>query len=138
MGWSIGNAIGAALARRTRPVVCLVGDGSALMSGQEITVAATEKLNIIFILLNDAALGMVKHGQRLAGAEPVAFELPPVDFCAWATSMGAQSHAICNVKDLLRLDIPALCSRQGPSLLDVHIDPEEVPPLGVRMRVLSR
>ncbi|WP_290659952.1 thiamine pyrophosphate-dependent enzyme [Aquabacterium sp.] len=64
------------------------------MNGQEITVAAQEQLTVIFVVLNDAALGMVKHGQRLAGAEQIAFELPQVDFSLMAQSMGITGHVI--------------------------------------------
>jgi acetolactate synthase-1/2/3 large subunit len=39
--------------------------------------------------------------------------------------------------DLTGLDIGAMCARQGPTLLDVHIDPEQVPPMNVRMKVLA-
>ena len=107
------------------------------MSGQEITVAVAEKLAVIFVVLNDAALGMVKHGQRLGGAEQIGFELPAVDFCAMAKAMGADAYTIRSPQDLLALDSKAICTRSGPTLLDVHIDPEEVPPMGVRMKALA-
>jgi acetolactate synthase-1/2/3 large subunit len=137
MTWAIGNAVGSALASPGTPVVCITGDGSMLMGGQEITVAVAERLPVIFAVLNDCAYGMVKHGQRLGGAEPVAFELPPVDFCAMALAMGAEAHSIRSPQDLAALDMTRICSRPGPTLLDVHIDPEEVPPLGARMKVLA-
>lgn len=137
MGWSIGAAIGAALAEPQYPVVCLVGDGSILMNGQEITVASMEKLTVIFIILNDAALGMVKHGQRLAHAEPTAFELPEVDYAAMGNSMGVDSYTIRSPLDLYKLDMKKICAQKGPTILDVHIDGEEVPPMGARMKVLG-
>lgn len=67
MGWAIGAAIGTALAEHEGPVVCITGDGSYLMSGQEITVAVECKLSLIFVILNDHSWGMIKHGQRLGG-----------------------------------------------------------------------
>ena len=137
MGWAIGAAIGTALAGRERAVVCIVGDGSFLMSGQEITVAVQERLTVIFVILNDSALGMVKHGQRLAGAEPVGFALPAVDFSAMARAMGAQAFTIRSPDDLVLLDIEGLCRYPGPTLLDVHVDKEEVPPIHTRMNVLG-
>jgi len=57
MGWAIGGAVGTALANRAVPVVCITGDGSLLMNGQEMTVALTEQLTVLFVILNDAALG---------------------------------------------------------------------------------
>ena len=137
MGWAIGASIGTALGSPDQPVVCITGDGSVLMSGQELTVAIQENLTIIFVILNDAALGMVKHGQRLAKAEQIGCELPDVDFAALAEALGAPSHVICSIEDFDALDIDALCQRKGPTVLDVRVDPEEVPPIGTRMRVLG-
>jgi acetolactate synthase-1/2/3 large subunit len=137
MGWAIGAAVGTAAGNRDVPVVCITGDGSMLMNGQEISVAVAEGLTVIYVVLNDAALGMVKHGQRLAGAEPIAFQLPPTDFAAMARAMGAEAHTVRSPADLLELDISAMCKRRGPTLLDVYVDPEQVPPMNLRMKVLG-
>jgi acetolactate synthase-1/2/3 large subunit len=137
MGWAIGAAIGTAIGRRGTPVVCITGDGSLLMSGQELTVAAQEKLPVIFVILNDSALGMVKHGQRLGRAEAIGFELPEIDYCAYAQAMGIPGHIIRAPQDFATLDIGEICGRAGPTLLDVRIDPEEIPPIATRMKVLG-
>ncbi|SMF95545.1 acetolactate synthase-1/2/3 large subunit [Methylomagnum ishizawai] len=137
MGWAIGAAVGTALGNPQQPVVCITGDGSLLMSGQEISVAVQEKLPIIFVVLNDSALGMVKHGQRLRQSEAVAFELPATDFRAYAEAMGATGHVIRSPADLRALDIAALCARSGPTVLDVRIDPDEVPPIAMRIEILG-
>jgi acetolactate synthase-1/2/3 large subunit len=137
MGWAIGAAVGIARGNPDYPVVCITGDGSYLMNGQEITVAAQEQLTVIFVVLNDAALGMVKHGQRLAGAEQIAFELPQVDFSLMAQSMGITGHVIRSPQDFNDLDMAQILNRKGPTLLDVRIDPEEVPPMGLRMQTLD-
>lgn len=136
MGWSIGTAIGKALVTK-KPVVCIVGDGSYLMSGQEITVAKQEKLPVIFVILNDSALGMVKHGQRLSGSEQHAFELPFVDYASMAKAMSVHGHAIAHSSDFALIDIEELLARQGPTILDVRIDPEEVPPMNLRIETLN-
>jgi acetolactate synthase-1/2/3 large subunit len=137
MGWAIGAAIGIAEGNRKCPVVCITGDGSYLMNGQEITVAATLGLPVLFVVLNDGALGMVKHGQRLAGAEPIGFELPQVDYRALANALGIPGHVIRSPQDLEALDFDAILSRPGPTMLDVRIDAEEVPPMNVRMKTLG-
>jgi acetolactate synthase I/II/III large subunit len=138
MAWAIGSAVGTALGSRDTPVVCVTGDGSFLMSGQELTVAVAEHLPVVFVVLNDQALGMVKHGQRLGGGERIGFELARVDFTELAHAMGAEAYTIHSPDDLLALDMKAICRRRGPTLLDVHVDPEEVPPMGVRMKVLTK
>jgi acetolactate synthase I/II/III large subunit len=137
MGWAIGGAVGTAAANPDVPVVCISGDGSMLMNGQEISAAVAEKLCVIFVVLNDQSLGMVKHGQRLAGVEQIGCDLPPTDFAALARALGAEGITIRSPEELSGLDVASMCARNGPTLLDVFIDPDEVPPMGVRMRVLA-
>ena len=138
MGWAIACSVGAALGLGGRtPVVCITGDGSYLMSSQEITVAIQQRLPVIYVILNDAGLGMVKHGQRLTGAESVGFELPVIDYAAMARAMGVESYTIDSVAELRALDVKSICQRRGPTLLDVRIDPEAKPPIGLRTRILK-
>ncbi len=137
MGWAIGGAIGTAMANPSMPVVCITGDGSMLMNGQEISVAVAEKLGVIFVVLNDSSLGMVKHGQRLAGAEQIGCAMPSTDFAMLARALGATGYTIRSPQELAALDINAICSHKGPTLLDILIDAEEIPPMNARMRVLA-
>lgn len=139
MGWAIGAAIGTAFGTKSdEPVVCITGDGSYLMSGQELTVAIAEKLPVIFIILNDQALGMIKHGQRLAGAEQIGYEIPPVDFAMVARGLGAQAFTITTPEDFMKIDTEKLLSTDGPTLIDVKIDPDEIPPMGARIKTLNK
>jgi acetolactate synthase-1/2/3 large subunit len=137
MGWGIGCAVGVARGNEKCPVVCITGDGSYLMSGQEITTAAEEGLCVVFVILNDGVYGMVMHGQRLAGAEPVGFQLPTVEYRFMAISMGIAGHVVTSPKDLENLPWGEIVSRQGPTIIDVRIDREEVPPMGLRMKTLG-
>ncbi|HYW04960.1 MAG TPA: thiamine pyrophosphate-binding protein [Gammaproteobacteria bacterium] len=136
MGWAIGVAVGCSLAYRDGPVVCVTGDGSVLMSGQELTVAVEHGLPLVFVILNDSALGMVKHGQRLGGAERIGYRLPAVDFAAIAQAMGACGYRVSTPAEFEALDIEAICRHRGPTVLDVRVDGEQVPPMGTRMKVL--
>ena len=138
MGWAIGASIGAAMGCSKGPIVCVTGDGSFLMNGSELTVAVAERLPVIFVILNDSALGMVKHGQRLSGAEQVGYEIPKVDYCAIAKAMGAQGHIIESPEDFDAIDVQSICSSAGPTVLDVRIDPQEVPPMQMRIRSLRQ
>jgi acetolactate synthase-1/2/3 large subunit len=138
MAWAVGAAVGASLGAGENPVVCITGDGSFLMSAQEITVAQAEGLNVIYVILNDQALGMVKHGQRLGGGEAIGFELPRVDFAAMARAMGVEAFNIDCLRDWEALDVDALLAHPGPVLLDVRIDAEAVPPMGKRVDVLRK
>ena len=137
MGWAIGASIGMALVDNGRPTVCITGDGSLLMSGHEISVAVQEQLPIIFVILNDSALGMVKHGQRLCQAESIGYQLANVDFARYAKSIGANGIVINSPADLKSIDISTILQRPGPTIFDVRIDTEEIPPIGSRVQVLK-
>jgi len=54
-----------------------------------------------------------------------------VDFAMMARAAGAEAHTIREAGDFDLIDWQALAERQGPTLLDVMIDPEERPPLAM-------
>jgi acetolactate synthase-1/2/3 large subunit len=137
MGWAIGASVGIARANPRGPVVCITGDGSFLMSGQEISTALEEDLPVVYVILNDHAYGMVMHGQRLARAEPIAYDLPRIDFCKMAEAMGIAAYVIESPADFELVDFDRLLARGGPTLLDVRIDREEQPPMMMRLKTLG-
>ena len=137
MGWGLGNAVGHALARPTDKVVCIVGDGALLMNGQEISVANELGLSVLFVVLNDASYGMVKHGQRINNAEPVGNKLPKVDFSMLARSQGVSAMQVNTTAELLKLDWESLMKQSGPFLLDVKIDGDAVPPIAMRTTMIK-
>jgi acetolactate synthase-1/2/3 large subunit len=69
MGFGLPAAIGAALERPAATVVCITGDGSLLMSIQELATLAELKLNVKVVVLDNAALGMVRQQQALFHGE---------------------------------------------------------------------
>lgn len=137
MGWAVGAAVGAAQANPEVLNVCLVGDGAYLMSAQEITVAAQHRLPVVFVVLNDAALGMVMHGQRIAKAESVGWELNTVNYALQAQAMGIPGIVIKTPQQLEEIDFQQIFASKGPVLLDVRIDREEVPPIAQRVKDLA-
>jgi acetolactate synthase-1/2/3 large subunit len=137
MGWAIGHTLGAAWGRRDTPVVCLTGDGSMLMNSQEITVAAEHRLPVFFVVLNDAALGTIRHGQILGGAEQIGWQLPEVDFALMAQAMGLAGFVVRTPQDLQDIDWQGLWQRREPAIVDVRIDRDAVPPLKQRMKSLG-
>lgn len=136
MGWAIGAAIGTCMGSK-EPSVCVTGDGSYLMAGQEITVALQHQLPVIYVVFNDSNLGMVKHGQKLGGAEEIGFELPDIDFAAMAEAMGVEGIVVRTPDELDAIDWQRLGDKKGPTLIDMRIDGDEVPPMGQRVKGLS-
>lgn len=137
MGWAIGASVGVARGASDAPVICFTGDGSFLMAGQEITTALQEDLNLLMVVLNDSALGMVKHGQRLSGGEAIGNRLPAIRFADIASAMGIESYRVETMEELRALDLNDILARPGPCLIDAVIDGNEVPPMGSRMKVLT-
>jgi acetolactate synthase-1/2/3 large subunit len=88
-------------------------------------------LPVIFVVLIDRAYGMIKHSLRLTSKEPAVLAVPPIDFCQMAKAAGAEAYSIRQPEDFEKLDYQAICSRKGPTLLEIYIDPEEAPPLAM-------
>jgi acetolactate synthase-1/2/3 large subunit len=137
MCWAISAVIGAAIGRPRR-TVCITGDGAMLMSSLELTVAVEQRLPITYVILNDSCLGMVKHGQRLAGAQPIGFQIASVRFDQLGRACGAQGIRVETEADLAELSRDWFESDEGgPCVIDVRIDAEAVPPMADRVRGLN-
>jgi acetolactate synthase-1/2/3 large subunit len=137
MCWAIGAAVGAAGARPRR-TLCITGDGAMLMASLELTVAVQHRLPVTFLVLNDRSYGMVRHGQRLSGAETIACELAPVAFHDVARACGAAGIRVQDLRELGQVPESYLSDdTMGPCLIDAIVDREAVPPMAERVRALS-
>ena len=137
MTWAIGASVGSCVSNPAAPHLCITGDGSYLMAGQEITVAIQQQVPLVMMILNDTALGMVKHGQRLGGAEETGFTLPSINYAALANALGIEGLAVETPRQLDEIDFDRLFSKKEPTIIDLRIDPEEVPPLGERIKGIA-
>ncbi|PSQ16011.1 acetolactate synthase, large subunit, biosynthetic type [Halobacteriales archaeon QS_8_69_73] len=126
MGYGLPAAIGARVAADDRPVVCFDGDGSFLMTCQELSVAVREDLDITVVVLNNAAVGMVRQWQDAFFEERhVASEYPWVpEFDALAEAFGARGFRIESYEEIEAV-VEAATAYDGPSVVDAHIDPDE-------------
>lgn len=122
MGSGIAGAIGLALADRTRPVVCIAGDGGMQMSGMEALVAIRERLPIVFVVMNDGRYNMVHHGMRQLFGAAEQYATPFIDFAGWARSFGMPSTTITRPGEITAALLDSLLDPGGPILLDVRID----------------
>ncbi|MDR9429826.1 MAG: biosynthetic-type acetolactate synthase large subunit [Natronomonas sp.] len=126
MGYGLPAAIGAKLAAPEQDVVCFDGDGSFLMTCQELSVAVRENLDITVVVLNNSAIGMVRQWQdAFFGERHMASEYPWIpDFDTLAEAFGARGFRI-DTYDEVEEVIEAALGYDGPSVIDVHIDPGE-------------
>lgn len=127
IGWGIAGAVGVQLALPKRPVVAVIGDGSAMYSIQALWTAAAQKLPITFVICNNGAYSILKERLIAFGGSAVARETligmdfdPPLNFTGLAESMGVTARTITDpseVADALRWGI----AQAGPVLLDVRV-----------------
>ena len=139
MGFAVAASIGAKLAVGDRPVVALVGDGSFLMNGMEVATAVNYNIPVIWVVMNNSMLGMVYHGRKLANIpEGLESGFKPVDFVKLAEGFGARGIRITKPGEINRELMDEIIGAGVPTVLDVIIDPEEVPPIHSRIAALEK
>lgn len=94
LGYGIPAAIGAKLADPARPVVCVVGDGAAMFSIQEIVTAVELSLPIPFVIVDNGGYAEIEYQMEDRDMDPFAVKLHRPDFAALGESMGARGVTI--------------------------------------------
>jgi benzoylformate decarboxylase len=130
IGWGIPAAIGVKLALPDRPVVALIGDGSALYTAQALWTAAHERLAIVFVVLNNRSYRILKQRLRALGGVAAGRNLypgmdltdPPVGFLQLAQAFGLQAVAAETLPEAIEAVQRALAAK-APTLIEVAIDP---------------
>jgi acetolactate synthase-1/2/3 large subunit len=124
LGYGVPAAIGARLARPSRPVVAVVGDGGFLYSVNELATAVKYALPVVFLVVNDDRYGAIKYLQeRLFGRWGEA-DLANPDFPALARAFGAHGDRVAGL-DGLGAALETALARSGPTVLELPlvIDP---------------
>ncbi len=128
LGFAMPAAVGIKLADRSRPVVCLIGDGSALYAPQAVWSAVQLRTPVAFVIVNNARYAILESAAQFGGLRDLpSFELPGIDFVSLAASLGCEAARVEDPAQLRDALARALGS-DGPFVLDVAIDPT-TPPL---------
>ncbi len=85
MGYAVPAALAAKLVHPDRQVISVSGDGGFSMALNGMMTARDENIPIVAVILNNSALGWVKHGQ---GNRTIASTFAEMDFAAIAKSIG--------------------------------------------------
>jgi acetolactate synthase-1/2/3 large subunit len=95
MGWAIAAAVGVQCARPDRRVAVFTGDGCMHMHGIEVQTAARYGLPIIYVVLNNGALGNVWLRAHTEGPLPAELtSVPDHDWAGFGRSLGAQGFTV--------------------------------------------
>ncbi len=141
MGHVFGAAIGGQLAAPDRKVIALAGDGALAMNGLELHTAVELGLPIVWVILNNSALGMTYHGDNLffEGQIDVSTYGKMMDIAKFAESMGAKGVIARNYDEFCTMFSEALSSTsKQPIVIDVRVDLDPCPhPIAARVRDLK-
>ena len=126
MGFGFPASIGAKVARPDVPVVDIAGDGSFIMTEQDLATSVSENIPVIVVILNNSVLGMVAQWQRLFyNRRYSASKLGHIpDFAKLAEAYYAQGVHVGSLTEFSSAFEKALKS-DVTTVIDVPISPEE-------------
>ena len=121
MGAGLPSALLAKLINPDKKVIAICGDGGFMMSSQEIETALRLGLNIVVIILNDSAYGMIKWKQEGMGFENFALDFNNPDFVKFDESFGATGYRPDSCEDFNQT-LEACLQKDGVHIIDLAVD----------------
>ncbi|WP_429912876.1 acetolactate synthase large subunit [Glycocaulis sp.] len=124
MGAGLPSAMMAAMLYPDRRVLAVCGDGGFMMNSQEMETAVRLGLNLVVMILNDSAYGMIRWKQAVDGFPDFGMSFGNPDFVRYAQAYGAKGSRVTSVEDLVPT-LEAAFTDGGVHLVDVPIDYSE-------------
>jgi len=129
LGWGLGCSLGVKLAWPDRPVLAMLGEGAAMYGIQGLWSAAHHKLNVTFVVCNNAQYQILKAGAGGMGLPEaragrfVGMDLagPEIDMVALARSLGVEAERVSEPDELAEKVGRSLANQDRPRLFDVPI-----------------
>jgi acetolactate synthase-1/2/3 large subunit len=130
MGFGVPTAVAAALRQPARPVICFVGDGGFLMTGNELAVAIERKLPLKVILSENGLYGSIRiHQERdYPGGRTTGTGFTNPDFELIGRAFGFNVTRLRSTADLKAL--PDILARPGPEFVVVDTSVSAILPAG--------
>lgn len=125
MGFGVPAAVAAALRLRRR-VICLVGDGGMLMTGNELAVAVAQRLPLTVIVSSNGSYGTIRlHQEKSFPGRRIATDLVNPDFARLAEAFGAIG---ITVEHEAQIDgaLDRALAAPGPAVIDVRTSLEHI------------
>jgi acetolactate synthase-1/2/3 large subunit len=124
MGAGLPSAMMAALLYPDRRVMAVCGDGGFMMNSQELETAVRLKLNLVVVILEDGAYGMIRWKQQVDRFPDFGMTFGNPDFVHYAESYGAKGSRVTAIGDLVPT-LEAAFAAGGVNLISVPIDYSE-------------
>jgi benzoylformate decarboxylase len=123
LGWGLAAGIGVQLAQPDRPVVCVLGEGSAQYAISGFWTAVAYRVPVTFLVLRNEEYGILKwfaEIEQVTGAP--GLDLPALDTAAIATGYGVNSRRVRGRAEL-REALEAALASSAPELVEVPVTP---------------
>ncbi len=138
MGYGVSASIGGQIAAPQKQVVCICGDGDFQMQGMEVITAVNYNVPVKWFILNNQSFAMIQNIQDiLFKKRRIASDFINPDFVKLAEAMGAKGYRITKPNEI-EPTVKEVLSNDLPSVIDVHIDPNEVPSFDARAEAMVR
>lgn len=124
MGAGLPSAMMAAMLYPTRRVMAVCGDGGFMMNSQEMETAVRLKLNLVVLILDDGAYGMIRWKQAVDHFPDFGLTFGNPDFVKYAESYGAKGARVDKLEDFIPT-LEAAFKSGGVHLIAVPIDYSE-------------
>jgi acetolactate synthase-1/2/3 large subunit len=124
MGAGLPSGMMAALLYPGRRVLVVAGDGGFMMNSQELETARRLNLDLVVLIIEDNAYGMIRWKQAVDGMPDFGLSFGNPDFVTYAAAYGARGRRVTSASEL----VPALeqaFSAGGLHLIAVPIDYSE-------------
>jgi len=121
MGAGLPSAMSAKIVHPKRKVMAICGDGGFMMNSQELETAVRLDLDLVILVLNDSAYGMIRWKQEHMGFQDYSLSFRNPCFVTYARSYGASGHRISSTEELAGL-INDCHAKGGVHLIDVPVD----------------
>ncbi|MBD3230802.1 MAG: thiamine pyrophosphate-binding protein [Candidatus Lokiarchaeota archaeon] len=132
LGTAVPYAIGAKLAKPDKQVIAIAGDGSFMINIQDLETAVRLGLkNIIWVVGNNSAWGMIKSGQKLFMKKHyIDVDIPDFDFAKCAEGFGCYAEKVTEPDQIIEA-LNRAKNSEKPAVIDVKI--KFVTPEGTKM-----
>jgi acetolactate synthase-1/2/3 large subunit len=124
MGFSLPGAISAALVYPDRRIMSIAGDGAYLMNVQEMETAKRLNVNIVTMIWEDHAYGLIEWKQQNEFGTHTDLSFTNPDWLKLADAFDWHGHKVENSKDLVAT-LEKAFEEEGPSLIVIPIDYRE-------------
>ena len=121
IGLGLAHSLGAAVANRPSPVICMVGDGGFMLTATELATIAQQQLPVVVIVFDDGGYGILRNIQDKQYGRRIGVDLGRPDFCGLARALGVEAERVSTAAGF-GAAVKAALGASRPFLVAVDVD----------------